>query len=419
MNRLNLSFLKAYIRTVVQFLEFEISTLLHFILTDKRSTRQMKKDRRTFLGMGLALGLSPMLQANAFKTLAPILPSEKKLKILILGGTSFLGPHQIAYALERGHEVTTFTRGKTIPKIHKDLFSKVEQLVGDREDNLEALKNRKWDVVIDNSGRKTQWTEDTAELLKDNVGYYMYTSSISVYYPFTGDDFTEDRSLVLEVPEDAEGDVKYTYEYGVMKANSELAAIRHFGKDRSIIVRPTLIVGPGDRTDRFPYWLARLEQGGEVVIPGASNELVQYIDVRDLAEWMIRLLENEAAGTYNGSGPGFDMSTNAFVYGIHACFNSPVDFVQIDDLDFLKANNIIGIQPWVIQLPEYAGMSRSDNTKSIKAGLEFRPLAKTVMDSIDWWYSDAVPEDRRENILIGERSFMTREKDIIKMWKGR
>ena len=108
----------------------------------------------------------------------------------------FLGPHQIALCSKRGHEVSTFTRGKTIPKIHQDLFSKVEKLVGDREDNLEALKNRKWDVVIDNSGRKTKWTEDTARLLVDHVGYYMYTSSISVYYPFVGDDFSESRSLV-------------------------------------------------------------------------------------------------------------------------------------------------------------------------------------------------------------------------------
>ena len=330
-----------------------------------------------------------------------------------------MGPHQIEYALRRGHKVSTFTRGKTIPKIHPEVFSKVEQLVGDREDNLEALKNRKWDVVIDNSGRKTKWTEDTANLLVDNVGYYMYTSSISVYYPFTGDDFSESRSLVTEIPEGVTENEKYTYEYGVMKATSEMATIEAFGAERSIIVRPTLIVGPGDRTDRFPYWLARLEKGGDIIIPGGRDEVVQYIDVRDLAEWMIRLAENKAAGTYNGSGPGFAMTTNAFVHGIHASYTSPVNYIQIDDPTFLQENSIIGIQPWVIQLPEYAGMSKSDNSKAIAADLQFRPLSETVRATKEWWYSDAVPQERRDNILTNEGSLMIREEEILEKWKAR
>lgn len=377
----------------------------------------MKKSRREFLGMSLALGAAPILNSKPIQRLIDEKQTEKKLKILILGGTSFLGPHQIAYALERGHEVSIFTRGKTIPKIHQELFSKVEKLVGDREDNLEALKNRKWDVVIDNSGRKTKWTEDTAQLLKDQVELYMYTSSISVYYPYTGEDFSEQRPLVTAVPENTPEENKAVYEYGVMKATSELATINAFGSDRSIVVRPALIVGPGDRTDRFPYWLARLEEGGEIIIPGQRDEVVQYIDVRDLAEWMIRLLEDKATGIYNGSGPGFEMTTNAFVHGIHASYNSAVTYIQIDDLDFLKENEIIGIQPWVIQLPQYAGMSRSDNSKAIEAGLEFRSLSDTVRATKEWWYSDAVTQERRDNILSGERSFMNKEKEILEKWK--
>jgi 2'-hydroxyisoflavone reductase len=376
----------------------------------------MNNSRRKFLGVSMALGLSPILDASPFRKLIETKKSETKLKILILGGTSFLGPHQIAYALDRGHEVSIFTRGKTIPDIHKDLFSKVEKLVGDREDNLEALKNRKWDVVIDNSGRKTKWTKDTAQLLKDNVGLYMYTSSVSVYYPYTGDDFSESRPLVTKIPEGTPEEEKPVYDYGVMKATSELATIDAFGADRSIIVRPTLIVGPGDRTDRFPYWLARLEKGGDIIIPGKSDEVVQYIDVRDLAQWMIKLLENKAAGIYNGSGPGYDMTTNAFVHGIHASYNSPVNYIQIDDLKFLEENEIIGIQPWVIQLPKYAGMSRSDNRAAIAAGLEFRSLSETVWATKEWWYSDAVTQERRDNILTGERSFMNREKGILEKW---
>ncbi|MEM6347786.1 MAG: NAD-dependent epimerase/dehydratase family protein [Bacteroidota bacterium] len=379
----------------------------------------MKKNRREFLGLSLALGLTPAISANPLQSLFEVEKSDTKLNILILGGTSFLGPHQIAYALKRGHKITTFTRGKTVPKVHPEVFAQVEQLVGDRENNLEALKGRKWDVVIDNSGRRTKWTEDTAQLLVENVGYYMYTSSISVFYPFTGDDFSEDRPLVTAIPEDASEEEKLNYEYGVMKATSELATINTFGVQRSIIIRPTLIVGPGDRTDRFPYWLARLEKGGEIIIPGKADEVVQYIDVRDLAQWMIRLLESKAAGIYNASGPAFQMTTNAFVHGIHASYNSPVRYTQIDDIDFLIENQLIGIQPWVVQLPEYAGMSQSDNSKALGTDLQLRPLAETVSATREWWYSDAVSQERRDNILTGERSPMNREKEVLDKWKAR
>ena len=379
----------------------------------------MAKSRRKFLKHSMVLGLSTLLNPHTLEASSSYTRTDDKLNILILGGTSFLGPHQISYALKRGHKISTFTRGKTVPKIHANLFSNVEQLIGDRENNLEALKNRKWDVVIDNSGRKTKWTEDTAQLLKDNVGHYMYTSSISVYYPFVGDDFTEKRTLVTEIPEDIDEGERGTYAYGVMKATSEIATINAFGAERSIIVRPTLIVGPGDRTDRFPYWLARLEKGGDIIIPGSSDEVVQYIDVRDLAEWMIRLCESKAAGTYNGSGPGFEMTTNAFVHGIHASYNSAVNYIQIDDNQFLEENGLIGIQPWVIQLPQYAGMSKSDNSKAKAAGLSFRPLSETVKATKDWWYSSAVTQERREAILTNERSLMRREKTILANWKQR
>ena len=377
----------------------------------------MKSSRRKFLESSLALGVTPFLSHGMLRSVAGNNVGNKKLNILILGGTSFLGPHQIAYALNRGHSVTTFTRGKTTPKFNAEVFSKVESLIGDRENNLEALKGRKWDVVIDNSGRKAKWTEDTAKLLVDNVDTYMYTSSISVYYPFTGNDFSEERDLVIEMPIDASEDEKRTYDFGIMKAQSELAAKKYYGEERTIVVRPTLLVGPGDRTDRFPYWMVRLEKGGEVILPGRADEVVQYIDIRDIAEWMIRLAENNAIGTYNGSGPGFDMTTQAFAHGIHASFNSPIHYVHIDDVDFLKNNGVIGIQPWVIQLPKYAGMSRSDNSKAIESGLTFRSLSSTTEATKEWWYSDAVTPERRENILTGERSFYNREKEIIRLWR--
>ena len=299
------------------------------------------------------------------------------LNILILGGTSFLGPHQIAYALKRGHRISTFTRGKTRPRIHTKLFDQVEQLIGDREDNLEALKGRKWDAVIDNSGRQVHWTKTTAELLKDHVGIYAYTSSVSVFYPYFKANVKEGDPLILSVPEKLENENdRPTFEYGVMKANSELEAIKAFGKDRSIIVRPTFMMGPADRTDRFIYWPTKLAVDGEVIIPGKSDDPVQYIDVRDIAEWMIRLIENKNGGTYNGVGPKGKMTIPAFVYGAAAAFSASHEFIHIDDEQFLDDNNVTFVTPWIRNLNKYHGMPRVNNDKAIANDLTFKAAGR-------------------------------------------
>ena len=340
------------------------------------------------------------------------------LKILLLGGTSFLGPHQIAYALKRGHSITTFTRGKTKPTVHKEIFNQVEQLVGDREDNLEALKGRKWDAVIDNSGRKVKWTEATAKLLKDHVGFYMYTSSVSVYYPYYKGDLRENTPLVLKVPEKVDDeDEKYTYDYGVMKANSEVKARSIFGEDRSIIIRPTYMMGPADRTNRFMYWPTRLAKGGDVIIPGRPEDPVQFIDVRDIAEWMIRLIENNTSGTYNGVGPASVMGISAFAYGSHAAFSSRVNFVNINDYDFLKAHKLFYQVPWIQETEKYYGTSRVNIEAAVKSGLTFRPLAKSMKDTYDWWYSDAVTEKRRAEFESDPKELHNRQQELIQQWK--
>ncbi|MEZ4685960.1 MAG: hypothetical protein R3B47_07785 [Bacteroidia bacterium] len=163
--------------------------------------------------------------------------------------------------------------------------------------------------------------------------------------------------------------------------------------------------------------MARLEKGGEIIIPGAADEVVQYIDVRDLAEWMIRLAETRLQVPTTASGPGFAMTTNAFCAWHPRA--SPAGHTQIDDLEFLQKHELIGIQPWVCQLPQYAGMSKSDNSKAIGAGLTFRPLAETVGATHAWWYSDAVTQERRDNILTGERSPMRREAEILAAWRAR
>jgi len=397
-------------------------------MPSKQSPREKNNSRRQFLSTSVkASAALPFLSLPFAASGNPLQIEEsptgqKKalhpLKILILGGTSFLGPHQIAYALGRGHSITTFTRGKTKPTIHKQLFNDVEMLVGDRKDNLEALKGRKWDAVIDNSGRQVKWTKDTAELLRDHVDLYLYTSSTGVYYPYLGKDIKEDTKLLTEVPEGIDEYQKMEYDYGVMKTNSELEAQKAFGKDRTIIVRPTYMMGPGDRTDRFTYWPVRLNRGGEVMVPGKIDDPVQYIDVRDVANWMIRLIENRKAGSYNAVGPASPTGMQRFIHGAHAAFSSAASFVMIDDNEFLKEHKVYYIVPWIMPEENTVGSALVNNQHSIANGLSFTPLAQSVRDIYEWWYSDAVTEERRQKLEAGADSTMAREKMILAAWKN-
>jgi 2'-hydroxyisoflavone reductase len=379
------------------------------------------KDRRKFLRTSLKMGamlpfLGPSLPKLSDKEKDPIKPAPHPLNILILGGTSFLGPHQIAYALNRGHSISIFTRGKTQPTIYKKLFKKVEHLVGDRANDLEALKGRKWDAVVDNSGHRVQWTKDSAELLKDNVPLYLYTSSTGVYYPYLGSNIKEDTKPVLEVPEGINEEQSIEYNYGVMKAKSEIEAKKIYGDDRCIIVRPTYMMGPADRTDRFTYWPVRLSRGGEVLVPGKPDDPVQYIDVRDVAEWMVRLIENENSGTFNAVGPASPTGMHAFVYGAHAAFSSKASFVMVDDYDFLMKHQIPYSIPWIMPTGDNYGSARVNNEHAVANGLTFTPLAKSVMDIHEWWHSDAVTEERRKTMV--EKGLMAREQEIIVAWRA-
>ncbi|MBK8608607.1 MAG: NAD-dependent epimerase/dehydratase family protein [Chitinophagaceae bacterium] len=387
------------------------------------SNKTGNQGRRKFLQTGISLGAMLPLMTNPFRLAANPLRdtniSLHPLRILILGGTSFLGPQQIAYALKRGHTVSTFTRGKTKPAVQKDIFDEVEQLIGDRENNLDALRGRTWDVVIDNSGNKLNWVKDAVALLKDNVDIYLYTSSTGVYYPYLGHDITEQTKPVLKVPEGITKVQFYEYDYGVMKANNENQVITGFGKDRTIIVRPTYMVGPGDKTDRFTYWPERLALGGEILVPGKADDPVQYIDVRDVAEWMIRLAENRKAGIYNVAGPASPTGMHAFIYGTHASFNSEAGFVMIPDYEFLTRHNILDAIPWIMPVGDNAGSALINIKHAVTNGLTFTPLATTVKDLHAWWNSNDVPEENRKKLLTGENSLMAREKAIIAEWKTR
>jgi 2'-hydroxyisoflavone reductase len=379
--------------------------------------------RRKFLGQGLKaaalvpFACNPCTKGMTSSETTNRAAGEQKLKILVLGGTSFLGPHQIAYAIDRGHSVSTFTRGKTSPTVNSSYFDRVEKLIGDRENDLEALKNREWDVVIDNSGRKVEWTRATAELLKAKAKQYIYVSSVSVFYPYFTAGVDEDKSVVLEMPKSLESGEEYLYEYGIMKANSELVASEVFGRERTTVVRPTFMMGPADRTDRFLYWPTQLAKGGQVILPGAKADPVQWIDVRDIAEWMIRLGETATPGTFNGVGPASNMTCPAFVYGAHAAFGSSCQFIKIDDYEFLEANNLSFAAPWVLQSPKFHGMSRVRNDRAISSGLTFRPLASTIKDTHDWWYSEAVSSERRTKYEENANELHNRAAALIAKWK--
>ena len=373
----------------------------------------MSSSRRSFLRhaaaatAGMALGFDRVRGAVAALTAAP-----RALRILILGGTSFLGPHQVRYALGRGHSVTIFNRGRTRPSLYPVLFDQVEHLEGDRNGALDALRGRTWDAVIDNSGQNVRWARESAELLRDSVRHYLFVSSTGVFTPYLTIGITE-----AVQPRLADDPPREPPTYGVMKALSEREVQRVFG-ERAIVVRPNYIVGPGDTTDRFPYWPVRIARGGAVLVPGTHDDPVQFMDVRDLTEWMIRLLEEGRTGVYNAGGPFPRQATIAeMVYGIRAVTAEHVDWVWIDDYDFLTAQRVRAMVPWIMPRGNSLGHTRINYDHAVANGLTFRPLAVTVRDTLDWWASSAVTPERRAApnfVLTPER-----EAEIITAWRAR
>jgi 2'-hydroxyisoflavone reductase len=382
--------------------------------------------RRAFLAAGAAAGLvGPLTGRSGSRFLvgqsgvsegageeAESDPPGRALKILILGGTSFLGPHQIRYALERGHQVSIFTRGRTEPRMFPEVFEGVEHLIGDRGSDLGVLQGRTWDAVIDNSGQDVAWARDSADLLADAVEHYLYVSSTGVFYPYLMAGITEEVQ-----PRLADDPPRERPSYGVMKALSEREVQRAF-KDRAIVVRPNYIVGPGDTTDRFPYWPVRIARGGEVLVPGGYDDPVQFMDVRDLTEWMIHLLEWGRTGIFNAAGPYPKQATIAeMVFGIRAVTTASVDWVWIDDYDFLSQVRLGAMVPWVMPRGNSFGHTRINYDRAVAAGLTHRPLADTVRDTLDWWESEAVDPERRAKprfVLTPER-----EAEIIEDWRTR
>ncbi len=303
----------------------------------------------------------------------------------MLGGTGFVGPHQVHYALARGHEVTLFNRGKR-PGMYGD---SVEELTGDRDarvgEGLSALSgSRTWDVVIDNSGYVPRHVRDSANLLQGRVDLYIYTSTVAVYDFDAADSFMEAGPLASLDDLSVEQVTNKTY--GPLKAECD-RIVRGIYKEDCTIVRPTYIVGPGDSTDRFTYWVDRINRGGDVLAPSGATREIQWVDVRDLCPWMIRLAEKDIRGIFNAAGPASAVSREGLMWGLRATTAAPVHFYWPDDA-LLDSMNVT--------LP-LLGTGRAsyhfDNNASMRAGLEYRSLADSARATLEWW--QAVPDERR------------------------
>ncbi|MBA3859833.1 MAG: epimerase [Cyanobacteria bacterium PR.3.49] len=297
------------------------------------------------------------------------------MKLLILGGTVFLGRHIVSAALEAGHSVTTFNRGTHILAEHQS----IEKLHGDREKNLDALQNRSWDAVIDTCGYAPDAVSKSAEALKDSADNYVFISSISVFKNFAARGMNESAP----VKSIESGD---EVEYGSLKAACEKAVERAFCEG-STIIRPGLIVGPYDPTDRFTYWPSRVSKGGRVIAPGAPERCIQFIDVRDLAKWTIRLIENQSRGTFNATGPEKPLSMREFLNECNAVGGNSAQFVWMNDEALAEAK----VDAWMempLWIPasdeEHRGFLHMDCSKGQSAGLQYSPLSKTIRDTLTW-----------------------------------
>jgi 2'-hydroxyisoflavone reductase len=318
------------------------------------------------------------------------------MRLLVLGGTKFLGRHVVDAALAAGHDVTTFTRGQTNP----DLFPEAERLHGDRDGGLGALEGGRWDGVVDTSGYVPRVVRQSAELLRDAVDRYVFVSSISVYADFSGP--ISESTPVAELDDPATEEVME--HYGALKAACERAVEEVYG-DRSARVRAGLIVGPHDPTDRFTYWPRRIAAGGDVLAPGEPDAPVQLVDARDLARFLVQLALAGPGGVFNATGPAEPVTFAELLERTRAATGSDARLVWTDSQRVLDA----GVQPWTelplwLPDPDYAGMARADISRSVEAGLGFRPLEETVVDTLAW-----------DRTVPGERPTLApeREREII------
>ena len=343
---------------------------------------------------------------------------SKPLRILILGGTGFIGPFQVRYALSRGHKVTVFNRGLTHPG---ELPDGVEQLIGDRNGQLDALKGRQWDVVIDNPTTLPKWVRDAAQILKGNVDRYVFISTLSVYAEPSWPGMDESGPLAQYEGPDP---MKWTVEalrnstqalYAPLKVLSEKETQKWF-PGKSLIIRPGLIVGPGDESDRFTYWPVRVARGGEVLAPGdPKKDYVQFIDARDLAEWTIRMVEQGDKGIYNAVGFKERLLMSQMLEQIKEATKADAQFTWVN-VDFLLEQKIhpwYDMPVWVAPKGPEGGFSNLSNKKALAKGITFRPVSDTAAATLEWFRKQ--PAARQAKLRSGISA--EREGQILAAWR--
>jgi nucleoside-diphosphate-sugar epimerase len=328
------------------------------------------------------------------------------MNILIIGGTKFLGRHLVDSAHARKHNITLFNRGKTNPS----LFLQVETILGDREHDLEQLAGRAWDAVIDTCGYFPRIVRLSATGLERAVGRYVFISSISAYDDSIFKKIGIDESDPVGKLEDESIEEITGGSYGPLKALCEKTVLDLYG-ERGSVIRPGLIVGPNDPTDRFTYWPMRVARGGEVLAPEKPAAPVQIIDVRDLSDFVIKLIEEKASGIYNATGPDYELTLGKVLEACKQASGSAANF-RWASVDFLNQNKVEAwsdMPVWVPDTEENAGFSRVNVSKALKAGLKFRPLEHTVRDTITWantrpadheWHAGLKPEREQELLKL-------------------
>lgn len=297
------------------------------------------------------------------------------MRILVIGGTRFLGRHLVEAALERGHDVTLFNRGKT----NADLFPSVTKLRGDRDGDLSALLGHTWDVVVDTCGYVPRVVSASARALAHATNRYVFISSISVYSESTDSTISESSPLATMPDETVEQVTNETY--GPLKVLCERAAEEAM-PGRVLHIRPGYIVGPHDPTDRFTYWPYRITQGGEVAVPGNPAAPVQFIDVRDLTEWIVRMCEAGRTGTYNATGPAALLTMQRFLQTCKDVTHSDARFTWLSEPFVIEQHLEADFPIWTPAEAVY--FATVDCTKTIADGLAFRPLEDTIQATLQW-----------------------------------
>ncbi len=367
-------------------------------------------NRRQFIKNSLiaSAGLATACQATS------VIPkTNKSLNILFMGGTGFLGPHTVKAAIDAGHKVTLFNRGKTKPTLYPELLASLPLIKGDRKtDDIKQLKDTKWDLVIDTSSYYPRVVNMLLDQVGENIGQYILISTISVYGDWTQKNM--DETAPVGSIDDPTTEKVTGQTYGPLKALCEKAALDRLG-DKATIIRPGLIVGPGDKTDRFTYWPVRIAKGGDVLCPSEGKDFIQIIDVRDLAEWTVHCGNKKITGIFNAQTDGNDITIGELLISCKMTLNPKTNLVWVPT-EFLEKHSV---QPWA-EMPawfppkgDFAGAGTMSSEKAYANGLKQRPLKNIIKDTYSWFVT--LPQERQEKLRAGIKP--DKEAKVLAAWK--